>query len=499
VPVWPALLGVCALAFGCVNTDGDNALPGSGGAKVTDGTGGAAGPVGTGGAASGSGGAPAGTGGVRGTGGAAAGTGGSALGTGGAGMGGRRGTGGAGGATLGIGGAPSSAGGSPGATAPLDCGPIGQVVYNAGPPKNRVNYVILADGYTATTVDTTLQTHITNAMNARFSAPIGEPYIRYKNFVNICLFKTVSQTDGISQTGAANGSTIFNCYGDDNSRLATCDTGVAMTQLRNNTPAGMTVDWHSIILNNTRWWNTGSVWMLWSGGNADGPKGAMHEGGHGFHQLADEYGTCTGANCGSNTMGTGATGTENAEVNSTGDPSTTGGKWDMWIGYTQANGTGLQGTWTGSRYVGTGQYRPSANSMMNSLFGTNVNTSWNAVSREQIIFTIWRYVKPVDSTEPAAGAVTNPGVLKVNVIDPAVISVDWTVDGVTTANGGITFDTATLAPGSHTILARAYDNASTDWVRYRSGTCPKSVTGSYCSRTAWPNSQQTVTWTVTRS
>jgi hypothetical protein len=53
---------------------------------------------------------------------------------------------------------------------PLDCGPIGQPIVDAGPPKNRVNYVILADGYTSTTVETTLQTHIANAMAARFDA-----------------------------------------------------------------------------------------------------------------------------------------------------------------------------------------------------------------------------------------------------------------------------------------------------------------------------------------
>jgi hypothetical protein len=310
--------------------------------------------------------------------------------------------------------------------------------------------------------------------------------------------KTVSQTDVISQTGASTNSTIFNCFGDDTSRLATCDTRTAQTQLTANTPAGMTVDWHSIILNNTKWWNTGSVWMLWSGGNPDAPKGALHEGGHGFHQLADEYGTCTGATCGSNANGMGTVGTEFMEVNSTGNPMTTGGKWDMWVGTTQTGATGVQGTWLNSRYVATGQYRPSANSMMNSLFGTNPNTSFNSVSREQMVFTIWRYVVPIDSTEPAAGAVTNPASLKVNVIDPAVINVDWTVDGVTKVNGGTTLDTSTLAAGTHTISAKAYDNATTDLVRNRTGVCPASVTGTYCSRTAWNRSQQTVNWTVTK-
>jgi hypothetical protein len=478
--LFPLALGMALFAVSACSTGASDGTDAGGSGPVT-GAGGAG--VGNGGAGAG-GSAGAGPGGATGAGGrTVTGAGGGSV------------TGGSGGA-----GTTTGAGGSVVAPPPtLDCGPIGTALFNAGPPKNRVNYVILADGYTATTVNTTLMTHANTAMATRFQAPFGEPYIRYRNFVNICLFKTVSQTDVISQTGAANGSTIFSCFGDDTSRLATCDTRAAQTQLTANTPAGMTVDWHSIILNNTRWWNTGSVWMLWSGGNPDAAKGALHEGGHGFHQLADEYGTCTGANCGTNTMGTGTTGTENPEVNSTGNPATTGGKWDMWNGTTQTGATGLQGTWLGSRYVGAGQYRPSANSMMNSLFGTNPNTSFNAVSREQAIFTIWRYVVPIDSTEPAAGAVSNPALLKVNVIDPAVISVDWTVDGTVMTNAGTSFDASKLAPGSHTISAKAYDNATTDWVRNRSGVCPTSVTGTYCSRTAWNRSQQTVMWTVTKS
>ena len=80
-----------------------------------------------------------------------------------------------------------------------------------------VNYVILADGYTSTTVNTTLMTDVNNYLAMHFSEPFGQPYLRYKNFVNICLFKTVSQSDGISQTGAVDTThpTIFSCYGDD--------------------------------------------------------------------------------------------------------------------------------------------------------------------------------------------------------------------------------------------------------------------------------------------
>jgi hypothetical protein len=47
----------------------------------------------------------------------------------------------------------------------------------------------------------------------------------------------------------------------------------------------------------------------------------------------------------------------------------------------------------------------------------------------------------------------------VNVIGPAVIQVDWSVDGtVVAANGGSNFDVASrgLAAGSHAISAKAY-------------------------------------------
>ncbi len=380
-----------------------------------------------------------------------------------------------------------------GTSSTLDCGPNGWVIENHGPPANRVNYVILGDGYLAADLVAggTFETHITNAMTERFSA-LGQPYTRYRNFVNICAIKVVSTA------AICSGNSAFACCGDDTSRLATCNN-TSVNAAFNALPASLSIDWRAVVLNGSSWWNTGAATMLWSGGNTNGPKAALHEGGHGFHQLADEYcASTTGTACGPDTSGTGATGTEYAEVDSTGTPATTGGKWDLWMGYNQVGATGLQSTFQGSRYVDTGQYRPSGNSKMNSLFGNDPNTSWNSVSQEQMVMTIWRVVKPIDSTAPAAGAVTNPGTLSVSVIDPAVINVNWTVDGSTTTNGGTTYDTSSLAAGTHTIIATAYDNATTDLVRYRTSTCPSTVTGTYCSRTAWKNATQTVTWTVTR-
>ena len=119
-------------------------------------------------------------------------------------------------------------------------------------------------------------------------------------------------------------------------------------------------------------------------------------------------------------------------------------------------------------------WRPSQNSMMNSLFGNNPNTSYNSVSREKMVMDIWRIVQtPYDSVVPPAGAVTNPPALTVNVIDPAVINVDWSVDGQMVAmNGGPTYNigAANLSPGTHMVTARAYDNAPETLVRQAPGT-----------------------------
>jgi hypothetical protein len=382
----------------------------------------------------------------------------------------------------------------------LDCGPDGWALENHGPPSNRVNYVILGDGYDATTINTDLEEHINVAMDRRFNDESGEPLGRYRKFVNICVMKVVSQSNGIG-----NGPTAFD-GGNGGDRLARVNSGKVNDYLDNNLPASFEIDWQAVVLNQDLWENTGSILMLWSGAHGDAAGAALHEGGHGHHQLADEYcASGTGERCGDNTDGSGSSGQEYGEINSTGTPSDTAGKWDRWFGVTQmgirgGDTTGVQGTFQGSRYVDSGQYRPSGNSMMNSLFGLNPNTSFNAISREQIIFSIWRNVVPIDTTEPAAGAVTGTPVLQVFVIDPEVIDVDWSVDGSMVApKGGTGFDVAAqgLASGTHTISATAYDNATEDLVKYRDGTCPASVSSRYCHSTGWNNATQTVEWTVT--
>jgi len=377
----------------------------------------------------------------------------------------------------------------------LDCGENGAVVENAGPPENRVNYVIVGDGYSEEQLapGALLDQHISAANEKRFSNPIGEVYLRYRKFVNIYVIKLPSTP--------ICGSSRFGCCGNDNSRLASCNSGSVNTALSQELPPTFEVVWRAVVLNGSSWWNTGSQLMLWSGGHNDAAGAALHEGGHGFHQLADEYCGSPCSRQGANNSCSGS-GQEHNEVNSSGNCTTTGGKWDLWLGFNQEGATGVQGTFIGSRYVDSGQFRPSANSMMNSLFGNNVDTSFNSVSREKMIMDIWRIVeRPWDSVSPPAGAVTNPTSLVVQVIDPEVISVDWSVDGnVIAENGGPSYNVgaANLSPGTYTVAARAYDNAGEDLVRYREHTgYNRQYWGAPSDARPMAHSDQTVTWTVT--
>ena len=111
-------------------------------------------------------------------------------------------------------------------------------------------------------------TRIANAMNLRFM-PKGEPYGRYRKFVNICVIRLPSSP--------ICGSSVHGCCGNDGTRLANCNTTAVNNTISQNLPASFEVDWRAVVLNGSSWWNSGGALMLWSGGNQDGPAAALHE------------------------------------------------------------------------------------------------------------------------------------------------------------------------------------------------------------------------------
>lgn len=357
----------------------------------------------------------------------------------------------------------------------FDCGPLGHVFENAGSPENRVNYVILGDGYTAELVETIFIEHIENMLyheqTGQYSA-LGEPYGRYRKFVNVCGLKMPSNDGCIDNADIGQScDTPFDgrcnppCSGSNSTRLGTVNSGKVNDKLAEVLPEDIDVDWSGVTLNGdaSGWWNSGGPIMVWNGNfsnRVNAASVALHEGGHTFHRLADEYGG-TSSNCG-----------EFQELNSTADAS--GSKWEHWLEYDDVRsdsrvrpsnqsadpyGTRVQGAFLGSRYCDSGQYRPSQHSEMNLL-----PRPFNMPSVEKIILDIYSVVDPIDAHTDNSAPLVNPGGLQVRVVDPEVLRIEWSVDGeIVEANGSECFVVPVLSSGSHTVSVRAYDD--TTWVR----------------------------------
>ncbi len=340
---------------------------------------------------------------------------------------------------------------------------------------NRVDMVILGDGYTQAELSGQYATDVNNMTNAFFGAnngTLGDPFYRYRNFFNVHKVGVASNESGLDLPEAD--TPVYKDTALDGKlvggRLIRFSRSLGDTAV-DNALAGTGIDVDtSIGVVNTSLYGGVAVsgggsrtWGFFSGSNNSTPSVARHEVGHSFAGLADEYDYGGDATY---------TGSEPTAVNVTTDP--TGAKWSEWLGYTDELGT--IGAFEGGRYSQFGIYRPTASSKMRVL-----NTALNAVSREQVINKIYDNVKPLDvytdnsvALHKAAGA--NAGTLLADVVDTDVIKLQWMVDGQLIANTGESLDLEGLAltNGHHTVTVRAYDevldfaysgDVTMDWVR----------------------------------
>jgi len=440
-----ALLAAC----GTAPVEGpDGVGPTAGGSGGESNTGGSGGQPSVGGSPSTGGGGTAAGGSASGAGGSA--TGGEPTGTGGS--------------------APGTCGGEPlleVGGVEFDCGESGHVFTAAGRADNRVNYAILGDGYDQTQIETLFVEHVENMLHhdeTGFYSAIGEPYARYRKFINICGLELASADSCIDNADIGRAcDTLFDGRCEPpcdagGTRLGVVNEGKVNMALADEVPSDVDIDWIGVTINADAdgWWNSGGSVMVWNGGysaQSQAASVALHEGGHTFHGLADEYGG-TSQNCG-----------EFEEINSTADPA--GEKWAHWLGYSDERtgadgetfGTFEQGVFEGSRYCDQGQYRPSQDSEMNLL-----PQPFNMPSAEKIILDIYSIVEPIDAHTDNSEPLVSPTALQVRVVDPEILSIEWSVDGEVVADqAGECFIVPDLSPGEHEVSVRVFDE--TEWVR----------------------------------
>jgi len=323
---------------------------------------------------------------------------------------------------------------------------------HTGPDSNRVKLVYASDGYSAEDIST-FPGHVENSVTYLTSPGLAvRPLPRYKNFINIYRIDLISKESGISvapRYGEPRTTIVNNALGGtrDEDRLGWADRRLA-DMLFSEAANRLEIDkfeWPFIVLNNPGYHNSGGRYVVFS--YNFGREIALHEAGHGFFGLADEY------------YGRGKyERDEPRHVNVTAD--STGAKWSHWLGYVDKDTIlGTIDVYEGAIYAGEGAFRPSKNSKM-GWTSDRKPASFNAICREKIILDIYEIVDPVDEAMDMSKTHINPENIWIKVIDPDILLVDWYIDDeLILENGGPSFrpEDFIKEPGEYKIKVHVYD------------------------------------------
>lgn len=286
-----------------------------------------------------------------------------------------------------------------------------------GGPANRLDLVILGDGYRSSEMAT-----FASDARAFQDAFFGhEPFTSYRKFFNVLRIETASAVSGAG-TGTPKNTAFrayFGCFGID--RLLCIDEARVKAKL----DAELAANRHDLVIilvNSKTYGGSGGTYAVAST-NAQSGDVAIHEFGHSFGHLDDEY--VDTASCGRYTDPWGFNVTE-----ATARPSI---PWTHWI----RSSTPLPtpdldtrvGLFEGAFYCAKDWYRPTYQSMMQTL-----GLDFGAVNSEQLVRRMYEFVDPIDRAKPRAERVRigrNTVTFRLKPIDPALDSnaYVWRLDG----------------------------------------------------------------------
>ncbi len=161
------------------------------------------------------------------------------------------------------------------------------------------------------------------------------------------------------------------------------------------------------------------------------------------------------------------------------------------------------GAYEGGRYYDFGIYRPTDSSKMNggpaNCHFIGNNCGHNAVGIEKIILDIYALIDPIDSHTNNQTTLTDPSSLAVTVVDPEIIMINWSINGVLVAeksSGDFVvdeyLDAQMSAAGSYQVTARAWDEVIEHAFSANENPHPLDLV-----RQNLDSLEQSVTWTVT--
>jgi hypothetical protein len=319
-----------------------------------------------------------------------------------------------------------------------------ETVINNGPSGNRIDIVVVGDGYTQSEL-TKYQIHVNNILSGYFAQ---EPLASYINFFNVHRVDVISNESGVDESdyNIYRDTALdmeYNCGGT--ARLLCVNTAKAW----NAASVAPDADQILALANSTRYGGAGySDLATMAGDNSWSVELALHEFGHSFGKLADEYG-------GSETY----TGPEPSQINisiyNAQQQTDLQRKWYRWLDLPNVD------TYEGAYYCDYGIYRPTDNSKMRSL-----NRPFGEVNVEQFIFKIYENVSIIDDYTPLSDEpVTSYTDFYVVPVEPTpnTIDIQWYIDGqpVSGANAKtFSADIPELSRGLHEVSVKVTDNTS---------------------------------------
>ena len=351
--------------------------------------------------------------------------------------------------------------------------PMDTIMRNGERP-NRINLVYLGDGYTSAQ----LNTFVTNAATINTALFDQTPFKEYKSFFNAYAIKSPSNASGAKHPGNAtdeatsNSQSIIN---PDNYFQSTFDYFQIHRLLfpQNNTRINNALasnlpdyDQAFVVVNSPFYGGSGGP-IATASIDPNSTEVAIHELGHSFAGLADEYwaGDIYAA--------------ERANMTKTSNPATI--KWKNWLGI-NAVGVYPHGT---TAPLNT-WYRPHQTCKMRTLFNP-----FCSVCIERIVDRIHELVNLVDNNTPVSTSFTltntNPVDLSITPVLtlPTSITVKWYLNGnatpFTTGTNSVSVPFASLNVGNNTVKAEVVDNSA--------------LSKSYLPGVGYINS---ITWTINK-
>lgn len=322
-------------------------------------------------------------------------------------------------------------------------------VRNNGDSANRVDMAVLGDGYTASE----LGKYASDVETFILGLFAQEPFMEYQAYFNVHRIDVTSNESGADHpeenppiyVDTALDAT-YNCGGIE--RLICVNISKVNDVISRSLSADMG-DVILVIVNDTEYGGSGGAVAVASIHPA-AVELILHELGHSFALLADEYGGPPPPECDASV--------EPQEVNATKEIQRELIKWNYWIDEstpipTTDTEAGVPGLYEGAKYCDTGLYRPTYNSKMRSLY-----MPFEQINSEQLVKRVYNWASPIDAVVPSSSTITLPQgqsqTFTVHVPEPLTHSLDiaWNVDGQTVGTGDeFILMSAGLSVGSHTV------------------------------------------------